>query len=161
MRNWAHLSLFLLIILAAGIGGTAGAQPPESNSCQTVVSDLNQSLSPKIDEKELVSVLRALNETRNRRLPGKFITKKQAQKMGWKPGRDLWDSDALVGKSIGGDVFSNREGKLPDGRRVWREADLDYKGGHRGPKRIIYSDDGLRSVTVDHYNTFKEVRPCE
>jgi len=161
MKIGALRSLFFSIILLAGISGTAGAQLPESNSCQSVVSDLNQSLTPKIDERELVSVLRALNETRNRRLPVRFITKKQAQKMGWKPGRDLWHSRDLVGKSIGGDVFHNREGRLPDGRRVWREADLDYKGGRRGPKRLIYSDDGLRSVTVDHYKTFKAVPPCE
>jgi len=161
VRSRTGLSLLLFIVLLAGISGPADTQPAKANNCEAVVSELNQSLSQKIGEKELVSVLRTLNETRNKRLPAKFVTKKQAQKLGWKPGRDLWDSDALVGKSIGGDVFSNREGKLPDGRRVWREADLDYKGGHRGPKRIIYSDDGLRSVTVDHYNTFKEVRPCE
>ena len=105
--------------------------------------------------------MRTLNETRNKRLPAKFVTKKQAQKMGWRPGKNLWNSEALIGKSLGGDVFFNHEGRLPDGRRVWREADLDYKGGHRGPKRLIYSDDGLRSVTVDHYNTFKAVPPCE
>ena len=161
MRNRAHLCIFLFIILLAGISAAADAQPLKLNSCKAVVSELNQSLIPKIDEEELVSVLKTLNETRNKRLPAKFITKKRAQKMGWRPGKNLWNSEDLVGKSLGGDVFSNREGKLPDGRRVWREADLDYKGGHRGPKRLIYSDDGLRSVTVDHYNTFKAVPPCE
>ena len=161
MRNRTHLCIFLLIILVAGIRGTADTQPLKSNSCQAVVSELNQSLIPKIDEEELVSVLKTLNDPRNKRLPAKFITKKQAQKMGWRPGKNLWNSEGLVGKSLGGDVFSNREGRLPDGGRVWREADLDYKGGRRGPKRIIYSDDGLRSVTVDHYNTFKAVPPCE
>jgi len=161
MRNETHLRIFLFIILLVGISGTADTQPLKPNSCETVISGLNQSLNPKIDEKELVSILRTLNKTGNKRLPGKFITKKQAQKMGWRPGKDLWNSEDLVGKSLGGDVFANREGRLPDGRRVWREADLDYKGGHRGPKRLIYSDDGLRSVTVDHYNTFKAVPPCE
>ena len=78
-----------------------------------MVSELNQSLSPKINEKEVVSVLRALKETLHKRLPSKFVTKKQAQKMGWKPGGDLWNSEDLVGKSIGGDVFSNREGWFP------------------------------------------------
>jgi ribonuclease T1 len=161
MRSLTHLSLCFFIILLAGISGAADTQPSKSDSCQTVVSELNRSLSPKIDEEEFVSVLRTLNKTHNKRLPAKFVTKKQAQKMGWKPGRDLWKSEDLAGKSLGGDIFSNREGRLPDGRRVWREADLDYKGGHRGPKRLIYSDDGLRSVTVDHYNTFKAVPPCE
>ena len=66
----------------------------------------------------------------------------------------------LKGKSIGGDAFGNREGRLPNGKRIWHEADLDYAGGRRGPKRIVYSNDGLRRITVDHYATFKEVPPC-
>jgi ribonuclease T1 len=161
MRKRTALTLLFFSVLLTCINGTVDAKPAQYTSCEAVVSEFNQSLSPKIDEKELVTILKTLNETNSKRLPAKFVTKKQAQKMGWKPGRDLWDSKDLVGKSIGGNVFSNREGKLPGGRRVWREADLDYKGGHRGAKRIIYSDDGLRSVTVDHYNTFKAVTPCE
>jgi guanyl-specific ribonuclease Sa len=81
--------------------------------------------------------------------------------LGWNPGSNLWGYDRLKGKSIGGDVFGNREGRLPNGKRAWREADLDYKGGRRGSKRIIYSNDGLRMITVDHYKTFKEVPPCQ
>ncbi len=154
------LSLFLFILLSGGISRAADTQPLKTNSCEAVVHRLNQFLNPKIDEKELVNVLRTLNETRQKRLPANFVTKGQARKMGWRPGRDLWSSGALAGKSIGGDIFSNREGRLPDGRRTWREADLDYKGGHRGPKRLIYSD-GLRSITVDHYKTFTEVPSCE
>ena len=58
-------------------------------------------------------------------------------------------------KSIGGDRFTNREGKLPkkDGRK-WFECDIDYNGGKRGPKRIVFSDDGLIYYTPDHYNSF-------
>jgi len=129
--------------------------------CEEVVKNLNQALHPKIDEKELFVVLKVLNETDNQRLPPKFVTKDQARKLGWKPGSNLWGYDRLKGKSMGGDVFGNREGKLPNGKRGWREADLDYKGGRRGAKRIVYSDDGLRMITVDHYKTFKEVPPCE
>ena len=129
--------------------------------CEEVVKNLNQTLHPKIDEKELFVILKVLNETEGKRLPPKFVTKDQARKLGWNPGSNLWGYDRLKGKSMGGDVFSNREGKLPNGKRTWREADLDYKGGKRGSKRIVYSDDGLRMITVDHYKTFKEVPPCE
>jgi guanyl-specific ribonuclease Sa len=59
---------------------------------------------------------------------------------------------------MGGDHFKNLEGRLPDIQ--WREADLDYKGGHRGGKRLILSQDGKRFVTVDHYKTFMEVPAC-
>jgi len=80
--------------------------------------------------------------------------------MGWSPGKDLWASPDLRGKSIGGDRFNNREGKLPDGGRSWREADLDYNGGRRGGKRVVFSNNGRRMVTVDHYSKFVEVPAC-
>ena len=49
--------------------------------------------------------------------------------------------------------------QLPYGQ--WREADLDYKGGHRGAKRLIFSREGRRFVTVDHYRTFTEIPACQ
>ena len=59
------------------------------------------------------------------------------------------------GCSIGGDVFGNREGSLPDrSGRTWYECDIDYSGGKRGAKRIVYSNDGLIYYTEDHYETF-------
>lgn len=130
-----------------------------SASCDKVVHELNAQLSPKIDEHELVDVLKTLNATKNKKLPAKFLTKREAQEQGWKPGRDLWSVPALKGTSIGGDKFSNREGRLPG--KKWREADLDYKGGHRGSKRLIFSRDGARYVTVDHYRTFMEIPSCQ
>lgn len=130
-------------------------------SCETVVKDLNNSFDPKIDTTELVDILRTLNETKNRKLPSKFITKKEASRSGWKPGSSLWSVYGLRGKSIGGDRFGNYEKKLPNGSHKWREADLDYRGGRRGPKRIVFSRDGLRMITVDHYQTFREVPECQ
>lgn len=88
------------------------------------------------------------------KLPNNYITKGEAKKLGWdsKKGNLFEVTD---GKSIGGDKFSNREGKLPkeDGRK-WYECDIDYDGGHRGAKRIVYSNDGLIYYTDDHYETF-------
>lgn len=156
MRIRSAIVPFFLLALSAGFTATACADP-----CEIVVRQLNRNLAPKIDEKELVDVLRTLNATSNARLPDKFVTKRQARKQGWKPGKDLWATARLEGKSIGGDLFGNRERKLPDGAKVWREADLDYKGGHRGPKRIIFSNDGLRMITVDHYKRFTEVPACQ
>jgi hypothetical protein len=154
--------MFLLGLLAtAGAVAVLTAPPVWAERCEGVVKELNQSLHPRVDEKELFVILTVLNETDNRKLPPKFVTKDQAQKLGWSPGSNLWGYDRLKGKSIGGDLFGNREGKLPNGKRVWREADLDYKGGKRGAKRIVYSSDGLRMITVDHYKTFKEVPPCQ
>lgn len=132
--------------------------PVHAASCREAAHVLNQRLQPKIDEAELANMLDVLNESHNTQLPGKFVTKRQAQQAGWRPGMDLWNVPALRFKSIGGDHFGNREGRLPRGD--WREADLDYQGGHRGAKRLLFSRDGIRRVTVDHYNTFVEVQPC-
>jgi ribonuclease T1 len=129
-----------------------------AGSCEQAVHELNARLLPRIDEKELVNILESLNNTRNKKLPPQFVTKQLAKSQGWKPGRDLWSVSTLKGSSMGGDRFNNREVRLPD--RKWREADLDYKGGHRGSKRLIFSKDGERYVTVDHYRTFTEVPAC-
>ena len=88
------------------------------------------------------------------RLPDNFITKKDARTLGWNPSKgNLWT--VAPGKSIGGDVFRNREKKLPVKRgRIWYEADIDYQGGKRGKDRILFSSDGLIYKTEDHYRTF-------
>ncbi|MBC8017228.1 MAG: ribonuclease, partial [Verrucomicrobia bacterium] len=111
-------------------------QQAQAESCEKAVHELNSRISPGIDEQELVEILRSLNSTNNKRLPPKFVTKQQARYQGWKPGKDLWSVRTLKGSSMGGDRFQNREGRLPDSK--WREADLDYKGGRRGGKRLVF-----------------------
>ncbi|MBN1663898.1 MAG: ribonuclease [Deltaproteobacteria bacterium] len=132
--------------------------PASAESCEKVVQILNARLVPKIDERELIEILRSLNRSNDKQLPPKFVTKQEARSRGWKPGRDLWSLKGLRGASMGGDRFRNLEGRLPENK--WREADLDYKGGHRGAKRLIFSRDGKRFVTVNHYRTFTEVPSC-
>lgn len=91
------------------------------------------------------------------KLPVNYITKAQAQEMGWDPEKGNL-SDVLPGMSIGGSAFGNYEGNLPraSGRRYF-ECDIDYDGGYRGPKRLIYSNDGLVFYTEDHYKTFEQL----
>lgn len=84
-------------------------------------------------------------------LPSNFITKKQAQKLGWEGG-DLWRY--AEGKSIGGDRFGNYEGMLPEDRD-YKECDIDYHGGKRNAKRLVFSADGLIYYTGDHYESFE------
>jgi len=93
---------------------------------------------------------------RTQRLPPRYVTKDEAARLGWRPGIDLWR--VAPGRSIGGDRFGNREGLLPagPGRRFF-EADLDYAGGSRGARRLVWSSDGRQWVTVDHYKSFREV----
>jgi hypothetical protein len=130
------------------------------DSCEETIRHLNQKLRPAVDADELLDIVRELNRSNNRRLPEKFIDKRQARMIGWRPGSDLWMLQGGRGKSIGGDRYHDRERRLPQSNGSWREADLDYKGGKRGAKRLIFSSDNKRMVTVDHYRTFTEVPPC-
>lgn len=86
-------------------------------------------------------------------LPSNYITKKEAQNLGWasKDG-NLWD--VAPGKSIGGDRFGNYEGLLPQGHNYY-ECDIDFSGDYRNAKRIIFSTDGLVYYTEDHYSSFE------
>lgn len=87
------------------------------------------------------------------KLPGNFITKKEAQALGWEGGG--LDKYAK-GKSIGGDKFGNYEGLLPKNYKYY-ECDIDTKGKkERGAKRIVFAEGGkLVYYTEDHYKTFE------
>ncbi|WP_276882582.1 ribonuclease domain-containing protein [Anaerococcus tetradius] len=91
-----------------------------------------------------------------KKLPPNYLTKKQAQALGYKPREgNLWDvTDKGV---IGGDYFGNYEEKLPKAK--YREADVNYSGGRRGTDRIIYDEDFNIYYTKDHYKTFERIRP--
>jgi guanyl-specific ribonuclease Sa len=87
-------------------------------------------------------------------LPNNFITKKEAEKLGWSGGSL---EPYASGKCIGGSKFGNYEGILPekDGR-TYTECDIDTLGADkRGAKRIVFSNDGLIYYTEDHYTTFE------
>ena len=94
-------------------------------------------------------------------LPDNFITKKEAQALGWDKYVNKV-SDVAPGKSIGGDYFGNYEKQLPvvQGRKYY-EADCYYFGGDRNEYRIIYSNDGHVWFTGDHYQTFIELFPTD
>ena len=88
------------------------------------------------------------------KLPTNFMTKKEAQALGW-PGGGL--DGYAEGMCIGGDRFGNYEGLLPDADgRKWTECDIDtLHANSRGPKRIVFSNDGLVYYTGDHYESFE------
>lgn len=84
------------------------------------------------------------------RLPDNYRTKSQFNK------QDYTEQNKL---SVGGDVFYNREGLLPAKTgRTFTECDIDYKGGARGARRIVYSSDFLIFYTNDHYSSFYILR---
>ena len=88
-------------------------------------------------------------------LPSNYITKRKAEERGWDSRKGNL-SDVLPGMSIGGSEFGNYEGQLPPGRNYY-ECDIDYQGGYRNTKRIIYSSDGQVYYTEDQYRTFAKL----
>lgn len=87
-------------------------------------------------------------------LPSNFITKKEAEKLGWQGGSL---EPYAPGKCIGGSHFGNYEGLLPEKEgRTYTECDIDTLGADkRGAKRIVFSNDGLIYYTEDHYESFE------
>ncbi len=112
--------------------------------------------APKIDEggtyddKESV----ALYLHTYGKLPSNYITKKEAEALGW-TGGSL--ERYAPGKCIGGTYFGNYEGLLPKKKgREYHECDIGTLGkSSRGAKRIVYSNDGLIYYTGDHYESFE------
>jgi len=86
-------------------------------------------------------------------LPDNFITKKEAEALGWSGGGL---DDYAYGCCIGGNRFGNYEGLLPEADgRTYTECDIDtMHASKRGAKRIVFSNDGLIYYTDDHYESF-------
>ena len=146
---WAMLSLL-------GCASTPVPQIPPATS-----QPMEETITVQEDgwystKEEVVEYLEAYGH-----LPENYITKKEAQALGWDNAKgNLWD--VAEGKSIGGDRFGNREGLLPSAQgRTWYECDIDYQGGYRGKERLVFSDDGLIYYSDDHYASFEAVRGNE
>ncbi|MBR4759632.1 MAG: hypothetical protein IK078_05735 [Lachnospiraceae bacterium] len=122
--------------------GDTGKSSSDDSASETETIDENGSYTTKDDV--------ALYLYTYRKLPKNFITKKEAQALGWSGGGLDGYKD---GYCIGGDYFGNYEGRLPEGN--YHECDIDtMHQSKRGAKRIIYSDDGRIYYTDDHYETF-------
>ncbi|MDA3042865.1 MULTISPECIES: ribonuclease domain-containing protein [unclassified Campylobacter] len=143
--NFALIFGVLALALFLFYGKNSISQSAQDNGAQTPVSELCIS-------KECVSE----HIKAHGKLPSNFITKKQANTLGWSGG----DLHAYAkDKSIGGDRFGNYERALPAKKgRIYTEADIDYKGGARGKKRLVFSNDGLIFYTKDHYKSFERVQ---
>ena len=87
-------------------------------------------------------------------LPDNFITKSEAASLGWQGGSV---EPYAEGQVIGGDLFGNREGLLPEAKgRVYYECDIGTLGeDSRGAQRIVFSNDGMIYYTQDHYESFE------
>ena len=89
-------------------------------------------------------------------LPENYITKQEAQAVGWIGGSV---QDVAPGKSIGGDRFYDDyyvgDGLARAEGRYYTECDVNTDDkDDRGAERIVFSNDGLVYYSPDHYVTF-------
>ena len=89
------------------------------------------------------------------KLPSNYITKSEAQSLGWHGGPL---KKYAPGKSIGGDTFTNRQEILPKSNSKYIECDINANGTSRGAERIVYNTGTFQVYyTSDHYNSFVEL----
>ena len=134
---------------------TATAKPTKAPTEKPTEAPKQKS-GPITDPQGIVDYLDQYGE-----LPDNFITKNEAQDLGWDSSEN-YVGDVAPGKSIGGDRFGNYEGLLPkkSGRQYY-EVDCYYEGKKRNACRVVYSNDGLYFYTDDHYETFTELKPSK
>ena len=139
------LSVFLLLVATSSSILTYFESKP-----QLTVFFTNEKDKASIDQ--LVEKLKQTEKVSS----WQYISKDQARLLGWDPKKGNLN-EVAPGRLIGGDVFKNRNGKLPLDKS-YNEADLGYRSGFRGKERIVYSQDGKKIyVTNDHYETFTEM----
>ena len=131
-------------------------QAPAETGTQTDGAMPTAKPGPRTEAQRIADYLFTYGE-----LPDNFLTKLEAQALGW-DSRFNYVSDVAPGMSLGGDYFGNYQERLPKvkGRRYY-EADCFYIKGRRNEYRIIYSNDGQVWYTEDHYQTFEELFPSE
>ncbi len=113
------------------------------------INNNDQSIDELTNEKTVINYVK-----QNHQLPDYYITKNEARKQGWNPGKGNL-CEVLPGKAIGGDKFSNREKSLPQGVQYF-EADVNYHCGNRNADRIVFNQNGDVYLTKDHYKSFEK-----
>ncbi|HFR4115036.1 TPA: ribonuclease [Yersinia enterocolitica] len=150
-RLMAILAALLLLVVVAfqGVDNVTARDIGQSPDLESSRLSAPASIEQLTQHQLVVKYLQS-----HHRLPDFYITKQQAREKGWNP-KEGNLCKVLPGKAIGGDRFSNRERQLPEAKgRNWREADVNYRCGHRGSDRLLYSNDGLIYLTQDHYKHF-------
>jgi guanyl-specific ribonuclease Sa len=142
------IAAWFVVVLAGGATPAGAQRATDPQSLPAVAHSLGL--------REVDAFVEAVQSIRaNNNLPPRYVTKDQAKAHGWRGGGLC---AAWPGHAIGGDRFHNFGAKLPaEPGRTYREADLDSDCRGRGPKRLVFSNDGRIYVTVDHYNSFVPV----
>lgn len=156
-KIWRLVILPFFIVLLAACGIITTPEDIDTSTTEEQIEEATVVVGEDYDTPlEVATYIEIYGE-----LPENYLTKNEARDIGWiaKEG-NLWD--VAPGKSIGGDYFGNFEELLPEAKgRDYYEADIEYDGGHRNAKRLVFSDDGLYFYTEDHYESFEEVEVGE
>ena len=89
-------------------------------------------------------------------LPDYYITRDELLSLGWEKGKS--PAKFAPGKMVTMGIYRNDDNRLPQiSGRVWYEAGINYYSGRRNGHRLLWSNDGLRFVTYNHYETFLEI----
>ena len=158
------------------------SNPPQNTPTPTVVTEPTEVVEPttvaeqptkvteqpaKVDAQPKASVTQYTTKNEvaqyicdNDKLPPNYVSKNEAMRLYEdKTGKTFtsWNFNPLrkLGIMIGGDNFSNREKKLPQGN--YKEADVDYFEVNRGKNRLIYAKNCNIYHTSDHYQTFTKL----
>ena len=168
LTAWLLALVMALALVGCGtdstvvIGITGGDQPQQEQQ-DTLPEDAQPSDTPEGGDTDATAVDEDGSYTTKEdvalyihtygHLPGNFITKKEAQALGWSGGSL---EPYAPGKCIGGSRFGNYEGLLPEAEgRTYTECDINTLGADkRGAERIVFSNDGLIYYTGDHYESF-------
>lgn len=169
LTAWLLALVMALTLVGCGddvtvIGVTTGGDQTQQQEQQDVLPDEGEDVPDALDDGADAAIDEDGSYTSKEdvalyihtygHLPGNFITKKEAQALGWSGGSL---EPYAPGKCIGGSHFGNYEGLLPEAEgRSYTECDIDTLGaGSRGAKRIVFSNDGLIYYTGDHYESFE------
>lgn len=162
MKKRFGMKLVALLLVAAALLGcltTAFAASKNQSAAKTETLVVYAADYP-VEEDGWYSTMEevAVYLTLYEKLPGNFISKYDAENLGWDNREGNLDKVA-PGCSIGGNRFGNYEGLLPEAKgRKYTECDINYDGGYRNGERIVFSNDGLIFYTSDHYQTFTPVK---
>ena len=163
MKNCYKSLMSVIISLVVALGLLSGCAEPAAQQDNLVSQDSNIQAEESADSYTITygesytapeAVAAYLYEWEE--LPPNYITKSEAENLGWQSNKgNLWE--VAEGASIGGDKFGNREGILPEGEN-YRECDVNYQGGYREAERLVYStDDYDIYYTADHYESFEQI----
>ncbi|MBQ2479345.1 MAG: ribonuclease [Erysipelotrichales bacterium] len=157
MNNLKKLITGILAVIVLVLGGYFGINlnPSPANPDPVIVDPGNDPGTETVIAEDGIYTSKedvALYLHTYGKLPSNFITKNQAEKLGWTGGGlDKYAPD----KCIGGGRFGNYEGRLPKGVTYY-ECDIDtLHKKSRGSKRLVYTKDGTIYYTGDHYETFE------